>query len=428
MNLARLSPAELEPGMWIEHYSPPGQTIPVGPTSYMLTEQKIKEICRHNPEWVWVNKNRGLLRIRKHNPSASMPEKTTPPPAQALASSTSMNTDQLLDYLDNLQPGHDIEPKEDVQKELFRAADIIKIANEQMQYILTHISKGGTLDHGQMRTLTEISDQITRSIYANHDALLSVCLIKQVDNTTYQHSINVAVLLALAGRRMGYETKQIEALALGGLLHDTGKSKVPINILNKPGRLTNSEYAIIKSHVQAGTHLIAHHHTLSKITRDAITQHHERFDGSGYPLRLKGAEISEFGRLSAIADVYDAIISKRPYHQPLNPITALKRILSWADHHFCPYTAHQFIRAIGLYPIGTLLRLESGLLGVVIEQNPRSLLLPVLRIAFNARKNTAVNSPYILDLEKHPQQIIGYENPEKFRVDPLQHLIRGINP
>ncbi|ADU66202.1 metal dependent phosphohydrolase [Desulfurispirillum indicum S5] len=412
--------------MWIENYIPKGlECAPVGPTGFLLTEQHIRRIKEEGRDWVWIHKNRGLLRIRKHSPSASMPEKTTPPPTQAPANSTAMNTDQLLDYLDNLQPGHDIEPKEDVQKELFRAADIIKIANEQMQYILTHISKGGTLDHSQMRTLTEISDQITRSIYANHDALLSVCLIKQVDNTTYQHSINVAVLLALAGRRMGYETKQLEALALGGLLHDTGKSKVPINILNKPGRLTNSEYAIIKSHVQAGTHLIAHHHTLSKITRDAITQHHERFDGSGYPLRLKGAEISEHGRLTAIADVFDAIISKRPYHQPLNPISGLKRILSWSEHHFCTYTAHQFIRAIGLYPIGTLLRLESGLLGVVIEQNPRSLLLPVLRIVFNARKSTAVNSPYVLDLEKHPQQILGYENPEKWGINPMLHLIGG---
>lgn len=152
-----------------------------------------------------------------------------------------------------------------------------------------------------------------------------------------------------------------------------------------------------------------------------VAEHHERYDGTGYPKGLKGEEISIFGQMAGIADVYDALTSDRPYRKRLEPSEALKRILNWDKFNFNEEMVHQFIRCVGIYPIGFLVRLESGLLGVVIEQGTKDLLHPVVQVVYDPKRRGLIE-PYIINLSelkvKHEDSIICHESPEKWDINP----------
>lgn len=193
-------------------------------------------------------------------------------------------------------------------------------------------------------------------------------------------------------------------------------------VLNKPGKLTDPEFAHMKSHVVHSREILSRTPGISPIAVEVASQHHERFDGTGYPNGLKGDGIALFGQMAAIVDVYDAITSDRIYHKGMQAPDALRKIFEWSKFHFNHQLAQFFARAIGIYPAGTLVRLESGLLGIVLEQREKNLLQPLVRAFYDTKRNFYV-TPKEIDLSRSLGQgggdrIMSHEPPEKWKIDP----------
>lgn len=306
----------------------------------------------------------------------------------------------------------------ELTEESVRARRLHGEANKIVRHMMDDIRMGQQIQIDRIEPLVE---NMVESIFRNQDALLPLVRLKNHDDYTFEHSVSVCALLVAFGRGMKLSKEVIKEMALGGLLHDVGKARIPDQILNKPAKLTDDEYVRIQSHVAQGRLLLDQTPGIGEIARQVTSQHHERFDGSGYPDRLAGGDISLYGQMAAIVDVYDAISSERVYHKGMSPTQALKKLLEWSAHHFEPQLVQAFIRAIGIYPTGTLVQLDSKRMGVVIEQNEKSLLEPVVRIFYHAGQQHYI-PPEIVDLAKVQDRIASFENYEKWKIDPYHWL------
>ncbi|WP_005036596.1 HD-GYP domain-containing protein [Holophaga foetida] len=318
--------------------------------------------------------------------------------------------------------GHTTSHKE----ELAVAKAIHGEANKVIHSMLTDVRLGKQI---QVERMEPVVAQVTDSILRNQGTLVSLCRIKEGDTYTFQHSVSVCALLVTFCRYMGMDRDQIQLAGMGGMLHDIGKMRVPDHILNKPGKLTDEEFGTMKSHVTLGLEVLQQTPGISPTVFQVTGQHHEKFKGAGYPLGLADAEISTLGKMAAIVDVYDAITSNRVYHRGMEPGLALSKLFEWGENHFDPALVQHFIQALGIYPVGSLVKLDSERLAVVVEQSEAGLLYPVVRVVFDIRRNQLV-SPVDLDLsrpESGGDSIVGNENPESWRIDPFRYLTLAVN-
>ena len=310
-------------------------------------------------------------------------------------------------------------------EELSIAKDIQSEANEVITGMLADIRLGKQVE---VERVSPVVAQITDSILRNPGTLMSLCRLKEGDTYTFQHCVSVATLLVAFCRYMGMEKDQLIEAGIGGMLHDVGKMRVPDHILNKPGKLTDDEFEIMKSHVALGLETLQGTPSISPMMIQIAGEHHERFGGTGYPNKLRGDEICQLGRMSAVVDVYDAISSNRIYHQGMEPALALKKLFEWSDHHFDPELVQHFIQAIGIYPVGSLVMLDSQRVGIVVEQGEKGLLFPIVRIIFDAKRRQKL-TPKDIDLSQ-PQHggdhIIGNEQPEDWGINPFDYLTLDI--
>jgi putative nucleotidyltransferase with HDIG domain len=311
----------------------------------------------------------------------------------------------------------------ELAEEIHHARDVQREANSVMQGILADVRIGKQINR---ENVEGVVGMVTDSILRNRDALVSLTRIKEKDNYTFQHSVSVCVLLIAFCRELGYDRVAIEDAGLGGLLHDIGKMLVPDEILNKPGALTTEEFEIMKNHAALASSILRQTPGMSQLAIDIAGQHHERYDGTGYPQGLKGEEISVFSQLAAIVDVYDAMTSVRVYKKAMDPGDVLKKIYELRSFHFNDQLALRFIRMIGIYPVGTLVSLKSGYLAVVVEQHKEDLLHPRVRILMNMMRWCMVPQRDV-DLS-HPERpdeqdaIVGPELPSRWEIDPFAYL------
>ncbi len=276
----------------------------------------------------------------------------------------------------------------------------------------------------ELEEANHVVEKMVDSVFRNVDALASLSRIKSKDQYTFMHSVNVCVLMIAFCRFIGIDRDIIQKVGVGALLHDIGKMRVPDLVLNKPGSLTDAEFELMKSHVVHGHDILIATKGVPFEAIEVASQHHERFDGTGYPLKLDHGNISRFGKMAALADVYDAITTNRVYHKGLEPAEAIRKIYEWSKHHFDGELAQYFVKCVGIYPVGTLVRLESGLLAVVAMPGQRSMLTPTVIAVYDAAKHLRI-SPHEIALdgpagERH--RIIGYEDPGKFHLNPLDYL------
>ncbi|MBF0127193.1 MAG: HD-GYP domain-containing protein [Magnetococcales bacterium] len=310
------------------------------------------------------------------------------------------------------------------EKEIHKAAKV----KAQARTLVGSILEDARL--GRQVTLTPVKDAVRNmadSMFRNPDALLSLSLIKQKDEYTFMHSVNVGVFLMSFCRALGLKEEEIVNVGVGGMLHDIGKMRTPEAILNKAGKLTDEEFAIMKKHVVFSRKILSETPGIAEISMHVAAQHHERHDGSGYPLGLKGDQINHFGQMAAIVDVYDAITSDRCYHKGNAPHFALKRMLEWSKFHFSLELYQKFVQCVGIYPMGTLVRLENGLLGVVIRPNRDSLLHPVVTVLINGKTGQRLEPREVNLMACQGDQqsgyfIKGYEDHEKWQVNPVAFL------
>lgn len=310
-----------------------------------------------------------------------------------------------------------------LHEEMARAAIVLDEANKIIGELMQGARFGRQIEQEQIKPVV---GRMAESVLRNKDALVSLCRIKEKDDYTFLHSVSVGALLMCFAGAFALKPDDMELVGIGGMLHDIGKTMVPDRILNKPGELTQDESAVMKMHVVYGQNILSDMPGISQTSFDVVAQHHERHDGSGYPLKLKGSEMSIYGEMASIVDVYDAITSDRCYRQGMAPAAALRKMFEWSKFYFDPGLIQTFIRTIGIYPVGTLVLLESGRIAVVIDQQGRDLTRPLVRAVFDSKKKCDV-TPEDIDLSKPlgrggGDRIVRHETPAKWSIDPLEFV------
>ena len=308
-------------------------------------------------------------------------------------------------------------------EEVGRANRIKNQAQTLVKTVMQDVRLGKAVE---LELVDPMIESITESVLSNSGALMTLLRIKNKDDYTFLHSVSVGTLMIAFCRAVGMDRDTIRLAGLGGILHDTGKALVPDEILNKPGRLTEDEFDVIRKHPQDGYDILRKTADIGSIPLDITLHHHERVDGSGYPFKMPGDKISTLAKMAAIVDVYDAITADRCYHKGMSPTDALRKIFEWSKYHFDPTLVQAFMRCVGIYPAGTLVMLESGKLGVVIEQHETNLLTPKIKVMFSSKSNTYIK-PEIIDLSRPlgfggGDKIVRHESPEKWGINPLRFM------
>ncbi len=311
-------------------------------------------------------------------------------------------------------------------EEMERARKVHSQAHKVVRGMMQDVRLGKAVSLDDVEPVVEA---ITGSVLRNSGALIGLVGIKNKDDYTFLHSVSVCTLLVAFGRSMGLGADMVRELGIGGLVHDLGKMKVPDAVLNKPGRLTDEEFALIKRHPGDGHAILLETGGVGEIPLDITRHHHERLDGKGYPDQLAGDAITAAARMAAIVDVYDAITADRCYHQGMPATEALRKMWEWSKNHFDHNLLQAFMRCVGIYPVGSLVRLESGRLGVVIEQCDESLLTPKVRVFFSTKSGAHIR-PELVDLSRPvgnggADKIVSTEAPERWKVDPQRFLTIG---
>ena len=259
--------------------------------------------------------------------------------------------------------------------------------------MLESVSKNLPLDI----TIPEaFTNNLVSSIDRNPNALMCMTKIREKDTYLLEHSLNVAILLANFGTHIGLDVEQIQELALSGFLHDIGKIKIDDEILHKPGPLNDQEMTIMRDHVYYGTKVLLEMGIPDSIVR-TIGEHHERLDGYGYPEGLRGEEITRFGRMIAIVDTYDAITADRCYKVGMSSKKALQILLKDAPEKYDEELVTQFVQCIGIFPAGSLVKLNNEKIAMVLKQNPVHATKPLVKVFYSIRGNHYLE-PKELDL------------------------------
>ncbi|WP_275627874.1 HD-GYP domain-containing protein [Pseudomonas sp. 273] len=274
----------------------------------------------------------------------------------------------------------------------------------------------------------ELVEQIAASVQRHPNALISLARLKNADEYTYLHSVAVCALMIALARQLGLDEALVREAGVAGLLHDIGKMHVPMELLNKPGRLDEQEFARVREHPRRGLDILIQGRQVGALVLDVCLHHHEKLDGSGYPHHLAGEQISLFARMGAVCDIYDAITSDRPYKAGWDPAESIRRMGQWCGTHLDEQVFRAFVKCLGIYPVGSLVRLESERLAVVLEQHPESLLTPVLKVFYSVRTRAAIPQE-VLDLAKLKgrERIVGRESPAQWGFRNLETLWSGLD-
>ncbi|MGH8400234.1 MAG: HD-GYP domain-containing protein [Gammaproteobacteria bacterium] len=268
-------------------------------------------------------------------------------------------------------------PVEQEMKVARRAhADATKAAQE----ILTTLQNGGQLD---MELAKQTVEPMVESVLRNPDAMIWLTRMRQHDSYSYHHSVGCSVWGIAFARHLGLDRQALYEVGLGCMLFDVGKTRLPANLLMKPQQLTPTEMHVIHNHVDYSVAILENSDGITPRIIDMVHSHHERFDGSGYPDKLKGNQIPTFAKIAGMVDCYDAITSARSYAKQRTPYEAVREIYTWRNNLFQTEVVEQFMQVVGVFPTGSLVELNSGAVGVVISQNEARRLRPKIMLVLD---------------------------------------------
>ncbi|HBG46859.1 MAG TPA: hypothetical protein DDW94_07705 [Deltaproteobacteria bacterium] len=295
------------------------------------------------------------------------------------------------------------------EEELVEAKEIRHEAEQLVRGFLQNARVGKKIESGKVE---ETVGKMVDSVMRNQDALTSLARLKSFDDYTFAHCVNVCILSLALGRHMGLSKESLYQLGLGAILHDIGKMLIPSHVLNKPGRLTEEEFSLMKRHAELGGEFLSGMGFLSEQSLEVVTQHHERYDGSGYYCGLAGDYIGLFGRIAAVADVYDAMTSNRVYQLGMPREDALKRLYQMRGSFFDPEMVERLIKCLGVYPIGTLVELNTGENAIVKMINHAHPLQPVV-LLISDREQVPFPKPVVADLTADGKWITNSKRPDE---------------
>lgn len=282
-----------------------------------------------------------------------------------------------------------------LRQELPRAERIFKASKQSIKVLLDAVKNNKAIDIDESKQL--VSECVT-SILANPNAMFWLSRIKDSDEYTSEHCLRVSIMCIAFGQLLGFSPEELETIGMCGLLHDVGKMKVPQEILNKPGPLTDDEFKVMKEHTVLGYIFLKQHGGVDEVVCDVAHAHHERVDGKGYPQRLESERIGLYPKIIGIIDAYDAITSDRTFRDGLAPLEALGILFKERGTHFDTELVEKFIQMVGIYPPGSLVEMTNGETGIVLAANPDQKLKPKIEIILDTKGN--FRRPIVIDLTK----------------------------
>jgi putative nucleotidyltransferase with HDIG domain len=401
--LKKIDVRQLTVGMYLKEFCGSWMDHPFWRNSFVISDPKDIELIRaSNIQEVWIDAALGL----------------DVPPDEPVISEAETAAQVEADVSAAAQAARNLTPVS-IDREMIRAGRICGQARQAVTSMFQEARMGKAVDAGNARKLVEeISDSVTR----NPGALISLARLKRADDYTYLHSVAVCALMIALGRLLKFDEDLTRRLGIAGLLHDLGKAMVPLEILNKPGKLTDEEFEIMKRHPEEGIKLLQGSSMADDIVFDVVLHHHEKTSGTGYPEKLKNGGISLYAKMGAVCDVYDAITSNRPYKAGWDPAESLSKMAEWSDGHFDPAIFQAFVKSLGIYPVGSLVRLSSGRLGVVVGQS-RSLLAPRIKVFYSTRAAARVQPELVdLSLPGCREKIASREDPAHWNFTDLNDL------
>ena len=400
--LKRIAIQDLRPGMYIQELCGSWMEHPFWRSRFLLTQQHdLKTLLASGIQEVWIDTDKGL------------------DVEQGAATRTDEEVDQETEYLLREANKPLSTNTSSMADEVRHAMQLCNTAKQSVVDMFSTARMGKAIEVGKALDLVE---DIASSASRHPHALISLARLKNVDEYTYMHSVAVCGLMIALARQLNMNEGQVREAGLAGLLHDVGKIAISNQILNKPGKLTDTEFAVMKTHPERGLRILQKSDSVSPAVLDVCLHHHEKIDGTGYPHSLRGDGISLLARMGAVSDVYDAITSDRPYKKGWLPAEAIRKMAEWSKGHFDDTVFQAFVKTVGIYPIGSLVRLTSGRLGVVIEQNPDSLLTPKVKIFFSTKSQVQI-APEVVDLARQQEEKIeGRESADTWGFRHLEHL------
>ena len=380
---------QLQPGMYVLAIASQTGAMEIAQTGLVTNRQQVDALIR-----------RGVLTVRVDLARSKLPgiaQVISPSPAHSAGS---------------VRPAGSGEGRELKIRRLYQEA------RELQGKFIRHLKAGEPID---ITPLAAVAEEMVDTMFTHGDAMLCLARIRAKDAYLMEHSMNVAILLANFGRYLGLERNVLKELTLGGLLHDVGKIMTPDEVLNKPGKLTDEEFGVMRQHVVHSYDILSNTAGITPTMLEVAANHHERLDGTGYPQRLKGDQLSLYTRMSGIVDVYDAVTADRVYKQGMQPTQAFRILLKGINQHFDAELVTKFIKCMGVYPVGTLVQLSNQRLAVVMQRNEQQPLKPVVKVIYHATQRHYLEVQW-LDLAKS-----GVQESIENTVDPKEFGIKLAN-
>lgn len=394
--------ADLRVGMYVQELCGSWMDHPFWKNQFLLNSEKDRlRIVESGIQELWIDAGKGLD-VAPETESTSAAQVAVETEARLVAAASS----PLL-------------PSTSMEQELERAVNLCSRSRRAVLEMFSDARMGRALQFERAEAL--VAD-IAESVMRHPNALISLARLKHADEYTYMHSVAVCALMIALARELALPEAAVREAGLAGLLHDIGKMAIPMELLDKPGKLSDEEFAQVRQHPQAGGEILLGSKQVSALVLDVCLHHHEKIDGSGYPHHLQGEQISLLAKMGAVCDVYDAVTSNRSYKPGWDPAESIRKMAEWRGH-FDWDVFQAFVKTVGIYPVGALVRLQSGRLAVVVEQNPSALLAPKVRVFFSARSSVPI--PQVLvDLSKAAAQdrIVGRESAETWGFTNLDEL------
>lgn len=374
--LKRIAVVDVRVGMYIQEFCGAWMDHPFWRSKFLLQSQKdLQRIQASGIRELWIDASKGLdVDPGVHSESVEQ---------------VAAEADERLSAVAPAPSGEHCP----LDEEIARASKLCARAKQAVVSMFGDARMGRALEFEQAEELVgEISDSLLR----HPNALISLARLKNADEYTYMHSVAVCALMIALARQLGLGEVQVRDAGLAGMLHDIGKMAVPWALLNKPGKLTDDEFVTMRKHPLAGREILLAGKQTNALVLDVCLHHHEKVDGSGYPHRLVGEQISLFARMGAVCDVYDAISSDRPYKKGWSPAESIHKMAEWKGH-FDEGVFQAFVKVMGIYPTGSLVRLASGRIAVVLDQSSTSLLTPKVKVFFSAKAKMPI-AQEVIDL------------------------------
>lgn len=416
--LKKIPTAEVKLGMYLQGMEGSWLSHPFWKTKFVLTDpEDLRALKASGVPFCWIDADKGLD-VGAPEPAKAGLAAPEPAPAASPAPATAAVEGAPAVVAAAPKPALGTGPAS-MGEELERATQVMQRSKRAVMNLFGEARLGKAIDAEQCLPLVE---EVASSVVRNPSALISLARLKTKDDYTYMHSVAVCALMVSLARQMGLDEGQTREAGLAGLLHDIGKMAMPLNVLNKPGALTDDEFAIMRDHPTRGWEMLKEGSAVPEAALDVALRHHEKMDGSGYPGKLAGEQISLLSRMGAVCDVYDAITSNRPYKNAWDPASSLARMAQWQGH-FDPRVFQAFVKCVGIYPVGTLVKLQSGRLAVVLEQNATALTAPRVRVFYSTKSQMPIPTQ-VMDLSAPgaSDRIVGREDPATWGFQRLDEL------